>query len=412
MIFLIVPIVECPMLKRILIAVGATLLGAARLFAQGPDAANEAPAALPVLANNGAAPAQDGRGWVHSEYLFTWMRGHVLPPLATTGAAGTPRVSAGILGTNGTETLFGDRLPSDLRAGLRIGAGYWFNPEHTLGLELGFMILENRAAIFSAASNDGTILARPYLDARDGSRQAVLVAFPGASNGSLDIRAGSGNFYEGHLGLTEKAYDVGWFRLNSLLGYRFYRHDENLRIQQSISPTSPNIIPGTLVSTTDNFGVRNQFHGIDLGFRSQVLWREFTLEVLTKVAIGRLTRQIDIGGDQTISVPGAAPLVQSGGVLALSSNSGTFHYDDWKTLPEAGVTLNWRIRPNLNARVGYTFMYLDSIARAADQIDVTINPNLFPNGDPAKGGPNRPAFSAPRSYQWIQTLNFGVELTF
>lgn len=408
------------MTKRFLIALCVTLSFVARTAAQPPDAPPTAPEARSnsgpltsfLLAPAPEAFSPDRQAWATSEYLFAWMRGAELPPLVTTSPAGTARADAGVLGANGTETLFGGQVNGNGRSGIRLGAGYWFNPEHSLGVEVGFMMLENRAALFSAASTDGAILARPYIDANSGLPQAVLVAFPGSSNGSIDIRAASGNLYTGHFDLTEKALDVGWYRLNSLLGYRFYRYDENLRIQQTVTATNPAFIAGTQIATNDNFGVRNQFHGVDLGFRSHFYWQNFSLEVLTKVAIGRLTRQVDIGGDQTITVPGAAPVVQSGGVLTGSTNSGTFNYSDWKTMPEAGLTFNWQIRSNVNVRLGYSFLFLDSITRAADHIDVTLNPNLFPNGNAADGGPNRPAFNAIRSYQWIQTLNFGLEFTY
>ncbi len=400
------------MLKSIFSALGTILLCAGAAVAQLSETPGEVPMSSTILAETGTQPSSDGRFWFRTDFLFGWMRGANLPPLVTTSPAGTARADAGIVGVNGTETLFGNSVNGDGRSGFRLGAAYWFNPEHSLGIEVGFLMMENRAALFSNASTDGTILARPFFDANTALPQAVLVAFPGSSNGSIDIRAASGNFYSAHFDLTEKALDLGWFRLNSLLGYRFYRYDENLRIQQTLTPTDPAFIPGTQVATNDNFGVRNQFHGLDLGFRSQFNWQNFSLEVLTKIAIGRLSRQVDIGGDQTITVPGTQPITQSGGVLAAATNSGTFHYSDWKTMPEAGITLHWQVRSNVNIRAGYSFLFLDSIARAADQIDVTVNPNLVPNGNAALGGPIRPAFNATRSYQWLQTLNLGVEFTY
>jgi hypothetical protein len=56
-------------------------------------------------------------------------------------------------------------------------------------------------------------------------------------------------------------------------------------------------------------------------------------------------------------------------------------------------------------------LFLDRIAHAADQIDQTINPNLFP-GSTTTGGPNRPTFINNRADIWVQTLNLGVELTY
>jgi hypothetical protein len=209
--------------------------------------------------------------------------------------------------------------------------------------------------------------------------------------------------------MTENAYDCEWLRLYSLIGYRFYRYDEGVRINQTIAPTDPLFVPGTLLTTNDRFNTRNQFHGLDFGFRSEFFWDRLSVEVLTKLAVGRLFRTVDINGDQTVSVPGTAPVVQSGGLYALSSNSGSYSRGDWKVMPEVGVTLNYRIRPNWNLRLGYSFLLLQSIAQATDQIDQNINPNLLPGGNPALGGAQQPVFRNNRSDQWIQSLNFGVE---
>jgi len=51
------------------------------------------------------------------------------------------------------------------------------------------------------------------------------------------------------------------------------------------------------------------------------------------------------------------------------------------------------------------------IARAHDQVDLSINPSLFPPAT-APTDVNRPAFNAVKSSMWIQTINVGVEFTF
>src|SRR4029077_647871 len=107
-------------------------------------------------------------------------------------------------------------------------------------------------------------------------------------------------------------------------------------------------------------------------------WDSLSLEVIAKVAVGALERRVAINGDQTVIVPGVAPLIQQGGVMALSSNSGQFNTHDWKAIPEGGLTLGWQVRPSLKMRFGYSILVLSGVARAADQIDSTINPNLFP----------------------------------
>src|SRR5262249_49174461 len=154
-----------------------------------------------------------------------------------------------------------------------------------------------------------------------------------------------------HLDVVEKAIDEGWFRFYGLFGYRFYRYDESLRVRQSIQPTNLNFVPGTEIVSNDVFSTHNVFHGGDLGFRTQFIWDRFALDVLTKVAVGRVFRETNIGGDQVTTAPGLAPVTQSGGVFALATNSGTFGSRDWKVMPEFTATLTWQIRPHVHARV-------------------------------------------------------------
>jgi hypothetical protein len=423
------------MRKRFWCAVTTALILAGGASAQGPDlepaattvtlaqSPNGGPATPPSPASEILEPiaglartlaSSDARVWANADYMFTFLRGTKLPPLVTTSPTGTPHTEAGILGETTTAPLFGGTpVDNDLRAGFRIATGIWFNNEQSFGIEAGFLMTSSQAAIFSATSTNGTILARPYIDANTNLPQALLVSFPGASNGSINIRANSGNLYGANLDLTEKAYDNDWFRLYAMVGYQFYRYDESLRVQQSIAPAAGGpFVPGTVISSNDNFSTRNEFHGFDMGYRSQfILMENLSLELLTKIAIGQMHRDVAIGGNQTTTVPGADPVTLNGGVLALSSNSGATAYTDWRVIPEVGLTLAWQVRSYLTVRAGYSLIYFNQVVRAADQLDTTINPNLLPGVNTAVG-PARPAFNLTRSDMWMQSLNLGLEFTY
>ena len=84
-------------------------------------------------------------------------------------------------------------MNNDYRSGFRLGTGYWFNSQHTLGIEAGFMMIEGQSTTFSASSDGTQILARPFTDATTNLAQAVLVAFPTLSSGSIAIRASNAN---------------------------------------------------------------------------------------------------------------------------------------------------------------------------------------------------------------------------
>jgi hypothetical protein len=370
----------------------------------------DGPAASPFAFQSSAAASADRRIWVSGEFLSTWMRGTNLPSLVTTSPTGADRSSAGTLGALGTTTLFGGYVDDGFRPGFRLTGGYWFDAEQHLGIEAGAMIIGSQTANFAANSTNGMILARPYTDVNLSSQQAVLVAFPGSSNGSITMAAKSGVLYEAHLDLTEKAVDVGWFKAYAMIGYRYFRYDERLTASQTLEPTNPTFVPGTQITSNDNFYTRNEFNGGDLGFRWQFFKDSWSLELLGKVAVGHLNRTLNVGGDQTINVPGTAPIVQEGGVLALRSNSGTTSYSDWRAIPEFGATLSWQVLPNVSVRAGYTFMYFNAFARAGDQVDTTINTNNFPGNSGI--GVDRPGLHLHRSDFWMQSINLGAEWTY
>jgi hypothetical protein len=273
-------------------------------------------------------------------------------------------------------------------------------------------MLESQAKLFFDASNGSPILARPYIDSTTGLQQAVLVAFPGSSTGSIAVRAESANFYEAHLDLMENTFDAGWYRLTSLFGYRFYSYNENLRITQNLAPTGSSFVTGTHVISNDSFGTHNEFHGLDLGFRNEFIWDSVSLEFLSKIAFARMHSTVAINGSQLTSVPGTASVSSSGGVYALDSNIGTYHIGHLRALPEVGVSLKWQVTSYLQLRTGYSLMVLDGVAHAGDQVDQVINPaNFSPtSGTPAAG--SRPAFNFRSSEVWIQSVTIGAVLTF
>jgi len=283
-----------------------------------PDAAAAAPKSAPDESTSSTSawdfsPLISGNRnlWVSADYGFSFFRGMNLPPFATTSPPGTARASAGVIGAPGTLTLFGGTEDDGLRSGFRLNGGFWLNSEQTFGIEAGFMLVESQAALFSGASNGSSILARPYYDAVTNLPQAVLVAFPGSSGGSLDIRAGSGNLYGVNLDFVQRIYDSGWFRLNGLFGYRYYGYDENLGMEQTIAPTNALFLPGTQIVSGDSFRTHNMFNGVDLGLRTEFMFNSVSLELLARIALGNLQSGININGSQTVTAPGASPVVSS-----------------------------------------------------------------------------------------------------
>lgn len=394
------------MMKRILCLLGLLLAGIGSIRAQ-----------------DGAAPPndlltfapQEDNAWLTGEFLFGWSEGVHLSPLVTTSTAGTDQSVAGVLGDPSTTTLLSGTQSSGVLPGLRLGAGYIFDQDYGIGVEAGFMYLGSNSSSFSFDSADHNgILARPYNDATStpiGDPASVLVGFPGLSTGTIDIESKVGDFYSINLDITERIWEQesGW-RMDALFGYRFATFQDKLRINQHLDSIA---LPGTSIDSQDDFSAKNTFNGLDLGLRTSYRWSDrLSLNVLTKVAAGNLHQTIDIRGQTVTTVAGAPPPVTAvGGVYALSSNIGEYRRNDWTVLPEGGANLVWKFRSNMNLKFGYSVIYLTKAARADNQIDFTVNPNLFPPTTPPLT-PSRPALQAQNADFWIQAINLGLDVTF
>jgi hypothetical protein len=431
---------ELAMTYRLIVALVTALAIVGVSAAGSPPAVMERP--VPA-APNCPEPAAEGWGpvWFTADYLLGYVYGVRVAPLVTTNPPDTPRSVAGIFGNPTTVSLFHGRVNADERSGVRARAGLWFDEGKRLGLEVGYSMLESQSTLFSGYNNGNAILARPYTNAINvqanvgivtaneqrqqfdqplipflQTQEAVLVTFPNSASGGIDIRVTSGNFYEGHVNLTDNFFDDGTWRLDALAGYRMYRYDEGLRIRQiSVATNNPNLTPGTQVFVGDDFSTQNEFHGVDLGLRTSYRWESLTLEVLTKVAVGNLRRRVDIYGGQQITVPGGTPELRVGGVYALASNIGQYNFNDFQALPELGFTVGYQVNDYLRLRTGYNILFLENVSRAADQIDTTLNPDLFPgSGQPAPTTPQltRPVPTNVKDSVWIMSVNFGVELVY
>jgi hypothetical protein len=415
------------MKNRLSLALGVVLALSAGTFCQaaGEPLPPPQPAAPPVAAPaeppatsapgwvEGLAPSKE-QFWLTTDYLFTWVRGERLPVLVTTSPPGTPATSAGVLGQPGTATVIGGDTTNDtVRSGARFEAGYWLLPDHVLGVEAGFTWVGSDISSFAAQSSGTPILARPFVDSTTNFQQSNLMAFPGNSSGSVTVTVNSGNFYEGHIDVTEELLDTGWSRHTVLLGYLFYRYDEGLRVRGNISPTNPNFTPGTELVNQDSFAAENEFHGLDLALRSQFRWQSLSMEVLARLAVGDVGSTVKIAGNQVVTVPGSAPVIQSGGLYALASNIGKHEDDEWTVMPEVRLTLQWQATSRLQLSLGYSLLWLNQVARAPDQIDFAVNPNLLP---PAMQAPNpngdHPTFSISRSDVWLQSITFGARFSY
>src|SRR5262249_62079111 len=174
------------------------------------------------------------------------------------------------------------------------------------------------------------------------------------------------------------------------------------------------VAPGSNMLVIDNFATKNQFNGGQLGVDGEYRYNRWFVGGTFKLAMGVMSETVSINGSTVFLVPGVMPSVQRGGLLALPTNIGTRHNDQFAVIPEVGLRLGYQVTNNLRVFVGYSFLYASSVARPGDQINPVINKTQLPTvfgPSPLSGAPAPiPLFR--HTDFWAQGVNFGLEFKY
>ncbi|MEM8681392.1 MAG: BBP7 family outer membrane beta-barrel protein, partial [Planctomycetota bacterium] len=191
-------------------------------------------------------------------------------------------------------------------------------------------------------------------------------------------------------------------------GFRFYRLDESLTITEDLTSLQ-SVNPGRF-EIFDRFETQNEFSGGEVGMMVETGVNRWTLDFLMRIAVGNVKQTATISGETTISPLTAPAETFTGGLLAQTSNIGTYSRDEFTMAPELGTNLGFYLTPRFRALVGYSFIYLGNVLRPGDQIDLDVNPDqLAPPLDPIVG-PLRPEFVFRQTDYWAHGLNVSLDL--
>jgi hypothetical protein len=255
---------------------------------------------------------------------------------------------------------------------------------------------------YQADSFQYAVLARPFFNTEQGQQDAQLIPRPDMVSGGIAIETSSDFMSTGVL------FRQGWFRgdrgrVEWLAGYRYLQLQEELAINEV--QVAEDL---TVVDIFDAVSTWNEFHGADLGLQWWTHLHGWTVEVVTKVAIGGIARTVDIAGDTITDPPGnSAATISPGGLLALPTNIGRHHSCSFATAPELSIKLRRQLSRYLILTLGYSVMMVDNVARTGDQLDLVVNPTQI-NGGALPGIP-RPAVLMNDSQLWLQGFNIGLE---
>jgi hypothetical protein len=356
--------------------------------------------------------------WVSADYLYWTIRSSSLPPLVTTSPVGTPIATAGTpvagaLGQPTTSVLF-DRFDDPWRSGFRVSGGYWFHKDGCWGIDASFWSLGSWTQSFVAGGNGNAIIARPLTDITTGTPvpSAELVAYPGVVNGAVSVTSRH-ELWGAEADLRRKLWCGPNGFLDALVGYRHFWLSEGLNITESLTPLAADgVTPLGTNIVSDRFSTSNNFNGLQLGLAGE--WRAFqtrwTLAGSVRVGLGDMHQVVDIQGNQFFNIPPVPPSVQNGGILALPTNIGHRSADRFAVIPEVGLKLGYDLTPHLRLYVGYDFMYVSSVVRPGDQIDLAVNRTQIPTalGPSPLVGVARPAPQFNATDFWVQGFNVGL----
>jgi len=362
-----------------------------------------AAADMPVKAP-APAPQTGGSVWAEAEYLYWQTKGDKLPALVTTGSSAAI-ATAGVLGAPDTSVLFGQStVNQDWRSGVRVRAGYWFDPGKTMGIEAHFFGLENASTDFFASSSTTPVLARPFFNTITNAQDSQLVAFPGFATGQVSASETSHLLGAG-IAFRKRLCDAcALGPVAGIIGYRYLR----LKDQLGISLVSNSAALASTATVSDEFETRNEFHGLDLGVTGHMTNGPWRFDWLAKVAVGGTFTNIALNGSPVVA--GAITIAGPGGLLAAPTNMGNFSDQRFSVVPELNARVSYQFAPQLRAIVGYNFMYWTGVVRPGGVIDTTVNPTQLPPGPLV--GVARPAPRADTSDFWAHGVSVGLAYNF
>lgn len=376
-----------------------------------------------------------GRFWLRADYLMWWTSGMKLPPLVTTSP------DDGVL--PGATILYGDSTVNNGgRSGFRTTLGLWLDACQVWDLEFDYLSLGEQSSNYASPFSSGDpIFARPFYSVSTDlnippeyvvGQQSQKVAFPNKVEGTVSVDA-KDYFQSAGVSLSYNLCScnscsapcdpcddpcagacgpplLNGCRTDLLVGFRYYNLSDRLAIVENLRITEVGPTQDTTFLIRDDFSARNDFYGSEIGLRTQMYRGRWSLEILTKVALGNNHETVVIDGQTVTTVPNQRTQTYNAGILAGPTNSGTYQQDVFTMIPQLGLELGRQINSHWRAYVGYNILYWGSVVRGGDQIDLNLDPRNFP---PAQAGALPfPAFPGRTSAFWAHGVNVGTEFRF
>ena len=307
--------------------------------------------------------AQD---YAQVEYLLWSLPGVDTPALLTSNPLGTPVAAISDPNDASTQTLVGGSELGDwAHSGIRLRYGSVVKDGRLSRWELsGWSLFERSDNSFFESTGGDPILARPFDNASNGLADAQVLSLAGVADGSFRSEYDRSLF-----GIEPLAFFCmsgnGCASLEAFTGYRYLHYEDELRMTEQVEFAAGGLVaPGSQLLVEDTFKATNDYHMLPLGLhyvRRSGGWR---VSARGSVSIGFVSQEVRIQGRTTSSVGDVITSVDTGGLLALPSNIGTYDRNEFAFVPELNLQLHRALGKGVWANVGYTLLYLNDVVRA------------------------------------------------
>jgi hypothetical protein len=359
---------------------------------------------------------------------------YVLWFLANSSDNGTV-ASTDILSSNRARVLGNIGDPEHARepgSGARLALGYWAirdNPWvpggiRDLGAEAVFFFVGQRSLTFT--DDTSPRIVRPFFDLNNRRESGFVVAAPGLATGGLTAHA-QANVWGAEANVWKNVYceEPGTTcSVNVMVGFRFLDLDEQLTIDslsvfQHNLAAFPAFLPfaGNTLQVGDSFAAHNRFYGAQVGIVGTSAPAEcLLLECAFKIGVGDTVEDLEIAGSQVRTRANSRRTVTPAGLLALPSNSGHFHKDQFAEVPELDLKMSVPLTSHLTFFTGFSTLYWSRILRPGEQIERGLNVNQIPNFPQGASAPpiglSQPGVPFKQSDLWVLGINVGLEIKF
>jgi hypothetical protein len=315
--------------------------------------------------------------WASAEYLYWHERGMEIPALVTSSTPGTPRDQVGVLGQSTTTVLLGnERFVDDGQSGGRFSFGFWLDDCREASIDFVYTSLFDQSDSFAASSDQFSTLARPFFNVVTLAEDARVLGFPSELSGG--VRVEGSTEYDVYEVLVRQTISRERVPTYIVYGYRHAELNDSLLISDS-SLSLSGASTGVTVSSLDSFRSKNRFNGFEAGiltdFRVSQCWE---LNIAGKVAFGETNHVTTISGQSISTNDQGDTASSSGGLLTQQSNIGRFESNSHGVLQDFRVGLRRYIQSGISADLGYAIHRWTDVARAGEQIDLSLNPTQIP----------------------------------